>query len=83
MVATQTVSANLSEPPFTIHLISLFFVQIAIDNPAAKGEMRVYNQFTEQFSVNQLADIVSKEGKKLGIDVKVRSTRFCHRVISI
>ena len=33
--------------------------------------MRVFNQFTEQFSVNQLADIVTKEGKKLGIDVKV------------
>ena len=24
-------------------------IQIAIDNPAAKGEMRVFNQFTEMF----------------------------------
>ncbi|GAX79449.1 hypothetical protein CEUSTIGMA_g6890.t1 [Chlamydomonas eustigma] len=48
-------------------------IQIAIDNPANMGEMRVFNQFTEQFSVNQLADIVSKEGKKLGLDVQVVS----------
>lgn len=46
-------------------------IQIAIDNPANKGEMRVFNQFTEQFSVNELADIVSKEGKKLGLEVDV------------
>jgi hypothetical protein len=44
-------------------------IQIAIDNPANKGEFRVFNQFTEQFSVNQLADIVEKEGKKLGLTV--------------
>lgn len=46
-------------------------IQIAIDNPASRGEMRVFNQFTEQFSVNQLAEIVGREGKKLGLDVKV------------
>jgi nucleoside-diphosphate-sugar epimerase len=44
-------------------------IQIAIDNPAKQGEFRVFNQFTEQFSVNQLADIVEKEGKKLGLKV--------------
>lgn len=45
-------------------------IQIAIDNPAKQGEFRVFNQFTEQFSVNQLADIVEKEGKKLGLTVR-------------
>ena len=48
-------------------------IQIAIDNPANKGEMRVFNQFTEQFSVNDLARIVGTEGKKLGLDVQVVS----------
>jgi nucleoside-diphosphate-sugar epimerase len=48
-------------------------IQIAIDNPANKGEFRVFNQFTEQFSVNQLAEIVTREGKKLGITVEVSS----------
>ena len=46
-------------------------IQLAIDNPAANGEMRVYNQFTEQFSVNDLAAIIQREGAKLGLDVKV------------
>ena len=49
-------------------------VQIAIDNPAKSGEFRVFNQFTEQFSVNQLADIVKRGGEKLGLDVKVRGS---------
>jgi UDP-sulfoquinovose synthase len=44
-------------------------IQIAIDNPASQGEFRVFNQFTEQFSVNELAAIVEREGKKLGISV--------------
>ena len=48
-------------------------VQLAIDNPAAAGEFRVFNQFTEQFSVNELAAIVSREGTKLGLDVRVQS----------
>eukprot|EP00955_Chlamydomonas_euryale_P092804 364743-Chlamydomonas_euryale.AAC.3 len=38
-----------------------------------QGEMRVMNQFTQQFSVNQLADMVSKEGSKLGLNVQVVS----------
>ena len=46
-------------------------VQLAIDNPAAAGEFRVFNQFTEQFSVNDLAAIIQREGAKLGLDVQV------------
>lgn len=48
-------------------------IQIAIDNPAEKGEMRVYNQFTEQFSVNDIAGIVKREGSRLGLNVGVRA----------
>jgi UDP-sulfoquinovose synthase len=48
-------------------------IQIAVDNAAAPGEMRVFNQFTEQFSVNELAAIVGTEGKKMGLDVRVQS----------
>lgn len=50
-------------------------IQIAVDNPAKKGEMRVFNQFTEMWSVNQLAEIVGREGKRLGLDVKVKPHR--------
>ena len=48
-------------------------IQLAIDNPADKGEMRVFNQITEMWSVNQLAELVTKEGAKLGLDVQVRT----------
>jgi UDP-sulfoquinovose synthase len=46
-------------------------VELAILNPAAQGEFRVFNQFTEQFSVNQLAEMVRDAGAKLGLTVAV------------
>eukprot|EP00262_Sarcandra_glabra_P021464 TRINITY_DN9124_c0_g1_i1.p1 TRINITY_DN9124_c0_g1~~TRINITY_DN9124_c0_g1_i1.p1 ORF type:complete len:484 (-),score=34.82 TRINITY_DN9124_c0_g1_i1:394-1845(-) len=48
-------------------------VELAIANPANRGEFRVFNQFTEQFSVNDLASLVTKAGKKLGIEVQAMS----------
>lgn len=48
-------------------------VEIAIANPAKPGEFRVFNQFTEQFSVNELAALVTKAGGKLGLEVKAIS----------
>ena len=48
-------------------------IALAADAPAAKGELRILNQFTEQFSVNELADRVQKAGKGLGLDVEVKS----------
>jgi UDP-sulfoquinovose synthase len=38
---------------------TLACVELAIRNPAAAGEFKVYNQFTESFSVSELADMVS------------------------
>jgi UDP-sulfoquinovose synthase len=46
-------------------------VEIACLNPAARGECRVFNQFTEQFSVLELARMVQTAGDKLGLTVKV------------
>jgi UDP-sulfoquinovose synthase len=40
-------------------------------NPAARGECRVFNQFTEQFSVLDLAHMVQTAGEKLGLTVKI------------
>ena len=45
-------------------------VELAIANPAKAGEFRVFNQFTEQFSVRDLARLVTEGGQKLGIEVK-------------
>ena len=46
-------------------------IEIACLNPAERGEFRVFNQFTEQFSVLDLARMVQKEGKKLGLKVEI------------
>ncbi|MGH9581851.1 MAG: NAD-dependent epimerase/dehydratase family protein, partial [Bryobacteraceae bacterium] len=46
-------------------------VELACLNPAAPGECRVFNQFTEQFSVLELAQLVQAAGKKLGLNVEV------------
>ena len=48
-------------------------VRLAIENPADKGEFRVFNQFTEQFSVNDLAERVQRVGEAMGINVAVDS----------
>jgi UDP-sulfoquinovose synthase len=46
-------------------------VALAVDHPAQPGEFRVFNQFTEQFSVNTLADKVRAAAKRAGIEAKV------------
>jgi UDP-sulfoquinovose synthase len=46
-------------------------IEIACENPAARGECRVYNQFTEQFTVLELAKLVEAAGKKLGLHVEI------------
>ncbi|HEX2295995.1 MAG TPA: NAD-dependent epimerase/dehydratase family protein [Actinomycetota bacterium] len=46
-------------------------VRLALENPAQQGEYRVFNQFTEQFSVNDLATIVARVGGAKGINVVV------------
>ncbi|MBW4520950.1 MAG: NAD-dependent epimerase/dehydratase family protein [Scytolyngbya sp. HA4215-MV1] len=46
-------------------------VELAIANPADPGEFRVFNQFTELFSVGDLALMVEKAGQALGLKVEV------------
>ncbi len=46
-------------------------IEIACENPAAPGEFRVFNQFTEQFSVLDLAKMVQAAGKKMGLRVEI------------
>jgi len=46
-------------------------IELACQNPAARGEFRVFNQFTEQFSVLELAEMVRVAGKRLGFEVTV------------
>jgi UDP-sulfoquinovose synthase len=46
-------------------------VELACLHPAAPGECRVFNQFTEQFSVLEIAQLVKTAGNKLGLDVEI------------
>ncbi|WP_066379360.1 MULTISPECIES: NAD-dependent epimerase/dehydratase family protein [unclassified Anabaena] len=48
-------------------------IEIAIANPAQPGEFRVFNQFTEQFSVGDLALMVKKAGNALGLNVDINN----------
>jgi UDP-sulfoquinovose synthase len=46
-------------------------VELAIANPADAGQFRVFNQFTELFSVGDLAVMVKKAGTAMGLDVEI------------
>ncbi len=42
-------------------LDTLACVELALEHPADRGEFRVFNQFTESFSVEQMAEMVAAE----------------------
>jgi UDP-sulfoquinovose synthase len=46
-------------------------VRLSVENPAEPGELRIFNQFTEAFSVNDLAEKVREAGNKLELNVKI------------
>jgi UDP-sulfoquinovose synthase len=46
-------------------------VELAILNPPEQGEFRVFNQFTEEFNVGQLAEMVVDAAGKLGIEGRI------------
>jgi UDP-sulfoquinovose synthase len=46
-------------------------VELAILNPPQAGEYRVFNQFTEQFNVKQLAELVREVGEKKNTHVQI------------
>ncbi|HSS03636.1 MAG TPA: NAD-dependent epimerase/dehydratase family protein [Solirubrobacterales bacterium] len=46
-------------------------VELAATNPAEAGEFRVFNQFTEQFSVLGLAELVKAAAEHLGYTVQI------------
>jgi UDP-sulfoquinovose synthase len=47
-------------------------VELAALHPAEAGEFRVFNQFTEQFSVIELAELVKSAGEHLGYAVEIQ-----------
>ncbi|NEQ33087.1 MAG: NAD-dependent epimerase/dehydratase family protein [Leptolyngbya sp. SIO4C5] len=48
-------------------------IEIAVSNPADRGEFRVFNQFTEMFSISDLAMMVQKAGTAMGVKVEINN----------
>lgn len=46
-------------------------IEIAANHPADKGEFRVFNQFTEEFSVMDLAKMVQKVAREEGFNTNI------------
>ena len=61
----QKVAALLADYGFNC-------IKLAADNPPDRGELRIFNQFTETFSVNELASRVESVGGSLGINVEIK-----------
>ncbi|MBD1825439.1 NAD-dependent epimerase/dehydratase family protein [Cyanobacteria bacterium FACHB-DQ100] len=48
-------------------------VELALETPAAPGEFRVFNQFTELFGVAEIANLVQKAGSAMGLKIEVQN----------
>jgi UDP-sulfoquinovose synthase len=48
-------------------------VKLAAENPADLGELRIFNQLTETFTVNELAARIKKVGDQMGLGVEIKS----------
>ncbi|RPF54812.1 NAD-dependent epimerase/dehydratase family protein [Abyssicoccus albus] len=46
-------------------------IEIAANNPAEQGEFRVFNQFTESFSVKELAEMTKKVAEQKGLTATI------------
>lgn len=46
-------------------------VDLAMNDPVECGKLRILNQFTEQFTVNELAEKVQQAGNSLGLKVQI------------
>ncbi|HKV02367.1 MAG TPA: hypothetical protein VJQ26_09600, partial [Ktedonobacteraceae bacterium] len=47
-------------------------IELAITAPPREGEYRVFNQFTEQFSLIELAEMVSEQSKRFGLEAQIQ-----------
>lgn len=52
---------------------SMQCLTLALENPPAKGEYRVFNQFEEVYDLTELAYKVQKIAREIGLDVEVKN----------
>jgi len=48
-------------------------VHVSEKNPASNGELKIFNQIMETFSVNELAKIIQRAGNSRGLNVEIKS----------
>jgi len=48
-------------------------VNLSMSNPPEDGDLRIFNQFVETFSINELAEKVKKVGDEMGLNVKIKN----------
>ena len=48
-------------------------VRLSLEKPAKKGELRIFNQLTEIFTVNELAQKTVEAGEKISLNVKIKN----------
>jgi len=48
-------------------------IELACLQPAARGECRIFNQFTEQFSILEIAKLVQKAAEKMRLKVEIQN----------
>lgn len=48
-------------------------IKLAVKNPASAGELKIYNQLTETFTVNELASKIKSAAKSIGLNVVINS----------
>ena len=54
-------------------------VRLSLENPPEPAELRIFNQFTETFSVNEIAENVKRVGSAMGLKVEIQSN-ICFEV---
>lgn len=47
-------------------------VQLSLDNPVERGELRIMNTLVKTYSVNELAERVQRAGRSRGLDVQIQ-----------
>ncbi len=68
-----TVYGNGSQTRGYINISdTLKCINLSVKNPSKKGELQIFNQITETFSVNDLAFKVKDAFKEFGINVKIK-----------
>ena len=49
------------------------FIEVAIHKPANIGELRIFNQITETFSVLELAELIQRVGNARGYSIEIKN----------